>query len=179
MITLDEAIDAVDDFDLMQYFVQVKPKTRLKIAEELMAMINWPPDRPLHDGTGNIMPYVEPHVRLARLMKALKSVSVWTSMADIRALYCQMYAPADDIDVMICNIPGFTPEECEAGVDRLSIERAETEQKFIPGPDDEPIPADFAKQLADAIKKIGGDVCTCKGEVVDPSCPVHRKKEAA
>jgi hypothetical protein len=182
VITLDEAIDAVDSFELMQYFSQMGTKARLKIAEELVAMINWPPNRPLTDGAGHVLPYIEPHVRLARLLRALKTVSVWTSMADIRALYCQMYKPADEIEPPVgCNIPGFTMEECEAGADFLSLERAESEQKFIPGPDDEPA-KDFLLDISKAVKERFGDSeqkCSCKGEVVDPKCPVHSKGAAA
>ena len=44
-------------------------------------------------------------------------------MADIRALYCQMYKPADEIEPPVgCNIPGFTMEECEAGADFLVVD---------------------------------------------------------
>lgn len=155
MITKQEALEAVEKFDVLVYFDKVTPGARLQIAEELMDMVNWPSDRVLRNGYGPI-PYIEPRVRLDRLVNLMvKRVGTWPGVAEMRGLYCKMYKPADGIEVSICNIPGFTDEECENGVDYLSIDRARKEPKFIPAPDDEPIGEDFKRQIAKAAKTLG------------------------
>lgn len=158
MITLADAMTAVSRMELMAFFNTVPEGARALIAEELMEMVNWPRTRPLKNGLGEVIPYVEPIDRLQRLMKALKIVREWPGMSEIRGLYCRMYRPADGIENPTCNIPGFTDEECENGVDYLSLNRAPA-KAFLPAPDDEPIGQDFQekfKQLVAAKTVKGG-----------------------
>lgn len=154
MISFDEATKAVTQFELMKFFGQMSAGARSQIAEELMAMVNWSPERPLKNGLGEVIRYVEPRVRLARLMTALKTVDEWPGMAQIRAVYCKMYLPADGILVDYCTIPGFTEEECESGSDILSLGRA-PEPKYLPQPGDEPV-GDLSKAIAAGAKRITG-----------------------
>lgn len=146
MISHAEAMKAVERMELMAFFSTVSEGARALIAEELMEMINWPPDRPLRNGHGELIPYVEPRVRLDRLMKALKKVKEWPGMAEIRGLYCRMYRPADGDENPSCNIPGFSDEECASGVDYLSLERPPA-KPYLPAPEDEPIGEDIQEQL--------------------------------
>lgn len=154
MISFDDAAKAVDQFELMAYFHTVSPGARVLIAEELAAMVNWPRERVVRNGYG-IVAYVEPKDRLTRLMKAMKQVREWPGMAEIRALYCQMYSPADGHEVECCTIPGFTLEECESGTDYFSLERGkEPERKYLPQPGD--VPNDILAQIPGAAKRLGG-----------------------
>lgn len=141
--------------ELMAYFGTLSAGARVMIAEELMAMVNWPPDRELKNGLGETIKYTEPSVRLERLMRALKSVTEWPGMAQIRAVYCKMYKPADGIEVSSCTIPGFTDEEIEAHADYFTLNRA-PEPKYLPKPDDEPVGEDIKALIGSAAKKLTG-----------------------
>jgi hypothetical protein len=149
MITIDQATEAVSNFELMQYFNTISEGGRTKIAEELVAMVNWPRERVLRNGYGEAIAYVEPIDRLKWLLKQCKRVSEWPGMAQIRALYCLRFKPADGVEMEYCTIPGYTLDELESGTDFLSLDRGkQPEQKYIPAPDDEPIGDDLMKQIA-------------------------------
>ncbi len=146
MITIEEANQAVNQFELMKYFHLLSPEARNLVAEELMAMCNWPKDRILRNAHGETIPYIHPRVRLAWLMLALKPVDEWPGMAQIRGLFCKRFKPADGIEVASCNIPGYTDEECESAHLSLPL------PAYIPQPGDEPMGDEIPKQIAKAAK---------------------------
>lgn len=45
---------------------------------------------------------------------AVNRMSEWRGVAELRALYCVRFKPADGIEGNVCTIQGYTPADCEA-----------------------------------------------------------------
>ena len=152
MVTFEDAMKVVARMELMAYFNTVSPEARTLIAEELMAMVNWPPERIVRNGYG-VVPYVEPRERLAHLAKQLKKVKDWPGMTEIRGLYCLRFTPADGV-MADCTLPGITDDGVFVGEDAIGI-AAVPEPVYLPAPGDEPI-GGMLGDIAAAAKKLGG-----------------------
>lgn len=144
MISLDEAIAAVDQFEVLTYFDRVKAPARLKIAEMLMAMVNWPESRVQRNGYGPI-PYIHPVDRLKWLIGAMTNgqYNEWPGIAEVRGVFCSRYTPADGINAYATN-PVYAPSE-----DPIIPEPP----KYLPQPGDEPIGDEFKNLIAAAAEK--------------------------
>ncbi len=157
MITELDAMKAVAQMELMTYFNGLSEGARSLIAEELMAMCNWPREKVVRNGYG-IVPYVEPIDRLKWLMLQLKKVSAWPGMSEVRGIYCLRFTPADGI-VAECDREalGVTDDGVLIGndLDARAIAAPEREQEYLPGPDDEPID-DLKDDIAALAKKMAG-----------------------
>lgn len=165
MITIDQAHDAIDDFDALLYFDKVKPHIRAKIADVLVALCNMPPnDRRERNGHGEQIRYVPPMDRLKRFTRILTTKmpgGAWPGLSQMIALYNEIYVPADPqyaVPCGSCTIEGFTSWEQEAGVDALAEERTLGSAVYLPQPGDEPIDKEYAL-IAQAAKRLtrGGE----------------------
>jgi hypothetical protein len=149
MITIAEAMKVVAWMELTPYFSGISEEGRVLLGEELMAMVNWPPERILRNGHGEILPYVEPKERLAWILTRVKTLKVWPGIGQIRGMYCLRFKPADGIEAD-CDreLLGITDDGRFAEDDR-------PEQKYLPGPGDEPI-GDLAEHIAGVAKRLKG-----------------------
>lgn len=153
MIGYTDAMNAVARFELMKYFSSVSEEGRGLIAEEIMAMVNERPYNSVRkNGLGEIIPYVDPQYRLARLMRAIRGVGEWPGMGQVRALYCLMYAPADGIPGEACMIAVIPDDGSVAALEG----RHQNQPAFLPAPDDEPIGEDFKAKLLTAANTMRG-----------------------
>ena len=153
MISMDDAMDVVADMEVNMAYFTLSPEARVKAAKQLMAMVNWPPEKIVKNGHGEVVPYVEPSERLAWLSRQLAKVKTWPGMGEVRGLYCLKFTPADGIECD-CTLPGITDDGRFVGEDAVGIEAA-PEPKYLPQPGDEPI-GDLALDIANAAKKLGG-----------------------
>lgn len=157
MVSFEDAMKVVARMELMAYFNTVSPEARTMIAEELMAMVNWPEERVVRNGHG-VVPYVEPKDRLAWLVQQLKKVSAWPGMPEIRGIYCLRFTPADGVFAECDRVALVVTDDGKlVGNDPvLALEAGrEKEQAYLPGPDDEPI-GDVKDQIAGAANRLGG-----------------------
>ena len=153
MISIDEAMKAVAQMELMAYF-NLSPEARLLAGKELMAMVNWPASRILRNALDEVIPYVEPKERLAWLVRQLRKVGTWPGMSEIRGLYCLRFVPADGIEAP-CNLEGVTDDGVFVGAgSEMDAFPPAPEQLYIPGPDDVPV-GDLMASIAGAAKRLG------------------------
>jgi hypothetical protein len=105
--------------------------------------------------TGVVM---TPEMRLEWLVTAMiEDVGVWPDggMKELRGLYCSKFPPADGKEV-VCSLPGFSPEDAEAGnvaPSLMKLRAPEVPQKYLPEPGDEPIGDDLTKKLAEVVER--------------------------
>lgn len=151
MITNEDALIAVARIAGMVKFVPSGDIERSEIANTLMQMVNWPPERKLYryddDGRRVEIPYVPPAARLERFVRFFCMIEEWPGGSQMRAVYCKMYAPADGIDIRGCSVPGFMDEQSESGTDLLSLYRGK-EPPLLRQPGDEPIGEDLRKRIS-------------------------------
>lgn len=58
--------------------------------------------------------FVDRRERLRWLVSsAVEFMTQWQGVAELRALYCVRFRPADGIEGKTCTIQGFTPADCE------------------------------------------------------------------
>jgi len=140
MINETQAMEAIDRLDVLTFFGNLSGPAKAEVAKLLMNLVNWPESKRRYDNSVDpprLLPYVEPEVRLNRLVNVLiNHVGTWPGPAEVRAIYCKMYPPADGIDGGSSITPGFTDDECEARTDLLSLNRP-PEPKYLPQPGDE------------------------------------------
>lgn len=153
MVTEAEAMVAVARMAGLMKFVPSGEIERGEIARQLMLMVNWNPavKRYGYDKAGKRyeIAYVQPSDRLEWLIRCCARVAEWPGVAELRGLFSQRFPLADAPEENpVCNIPGYSDDECLSGTDFLSVERAAQEQKYLPQPGDEPIGDDLLKQIA-------------------------------
>ncbi len=155
MISFEDAMEVVEDMEVNMAYFTLSPNARAKAGMQLMAMVNWPPDRVVKNGHGEVIPYVTPKERLAWLSRQLMKVKTWPGMGEVRGLYCLRFTPADGIEAD-CTLPGVTDDGRFMGEDAIGIDAPPEEQPYLPQPGDEPIGDDFRAMVAGAAKKLNG-----------------------
>lgn len=160
MVSRQQVLLAIDSLEGVVKFLPASEVARFRIASEIMGMVNWPEDRPVKNKLGDVLSirYVHPVGRLNWLFDTISSnVKEWPGMREIRALYCKKFTPADGIEGYNCSIAGYTDEECEAGVDTISIEGRDNLESVpaLPAPEDQPI-GDLVFQITEATKSKRG-----------------------
>jgi hypothetical protein len=142
-MTITEAMKAVDRMSILKYFPTAQV-AKEEIADMLVQMIQtdqWGDERD----------------KLNWLVKAMRdNVGEWPGPAELRAVYCCKFKPSDGINAY-SSLPGFSGEDQEDGR-QASCLSAPVDQSYLPAPDDEPIGADFMKQIETLAKakRIGG-----------------------
>ncbi len=157
MITVDDAHDAMKDFDMLRFWNQVNPHTRDKIATILVEMCNMPPNDPRErtEGRTRQMAYVAPIDRLRRFTELLTLHSpegVWPEVSGMIALYGALYTPANRKYEVEQGAGYIGDLSCDEIVTASGLLSAPTEQKYLPQPGDEPC-EDLHQQIAVMVER--------------------------
>jgi hypothetical protein len=83
---------------------------------------------------------------------AIDVMDKWEGVAQLRALYCTRFRPADGIEGVACTLPGFRPEDMESAFFRRQIE--ESERRALPSPEDTKITPEEREQIAALQRRI-------------------------
>lgn len=130
MISETQAADAVDELSGIRYFPRGDATVKAVIIKALCAFVG------------------EPHQLRWLVDTANNHMREWMGIAELRALYCKRFTPADGVAVQGCLIEGFTDDDCETAYrERVS------QRKFLPATGDTPVTDEDKKEMAKLIDR--------------------------
>lgn len=143
-ITLDDAMAEVETFDTIPFFLSMKPRARVAIAESIVRMVNTPDGGPLRNSHGTLIK-VTPSERLRVFAQAFRSARLtdgFPGIGEMEGFYCNLYPAGDGVDRW-CSIPGYTFEDNENGTNIPILPVVEEPASYQIQAGDEPIGDEF------------------------------------